>query len=90
MCSCKFVYRTLRWTVDFNPTTMVLSGTKKGVVVHSQNVVQVQHAQAVLDMEARSLTQFVTLSENNSGKMAEDLFGVPNLTTETIRCQCPP
>ncbi len=43
-----------------------------------------------MDMEARSLTQFVTLSENNSGKMAEDLFGVPNLTTETIRCQCPP
>ena len=69
---------------------MVLSGTKKGVVVHSQNVVQVQHAQAVLDMEARSLTQFVTLSENNSGKMAEDLFGVPKLTTETIRCQRPP
>ena len=69
---------------------MILSGTKKGAVVHEQTVVQIQHAQFVLDMEARSLVQFVTLSENNSGKMAEDLFGVPNLTTETIRCQCPP
>ena len=90
MRSCKLVYQTLRWTVDFNPTTMLLSGTKKGAVVHEQTVVQIQHAQCVLDMEARSLVQFVTLSENNSGKMAEDLFGVEYLTTDTIRCQRPP
>jgi len=46
---------------------------------------QVHLGKIVLDMEARSLIQYVTLTENSTGKAVEDLFGVYELTIDTIR-----